>query len=150
MGVAAHSGRGGLLSIAVKVNRIDMVSVLLDLGLDPNESVEEDDGGRVAGAPLWFASMCGRYEIAELLVSRGADVNAVNNGNADALCCAETTGDEQMQALLLNRGARITVERVAGHKDRETARAILEGRIPGSSLNARALLHRRRKCQRTA
>jgi len=124
-----------LLSIAVKVNRIDMVALLLDRGLDPNEPVEETDGELVAGAPLWFASMCGRYEIAELLISRGADVNAVLNGNGDAMCCAETTGDEQMQALLFKHGARLTVERVAGLKDRETARAILEGRIPGTSLN---------------
>jgi len=124
-----------LLSIAVKVNRIDMVSLLLDLGLDPNEPAEDEDGGSVAGAPLWFASMCGRHEIAELLISRGADVNAVLNGNADALYCAERTGDEQMQALLLKHGARITVERVAGHKDRQTARAILEEKIPGTSLN---------------
>lgn len=122
-----------LLSIAVKVNRIEMVSLLLDLGLDPNEPDKDDP--HVAGAPLWFASMCGRYDIAELLITRGADVNAVLNGNADALCCADTTGDEQMQALLLKHGARITVERVAGYKDRETARAILEGRIPGTSLN---------------
>jgi ankyrin repeat protein len=129
------TGRGGLLSIAVKVNRIEMVSLLLDLGLDPNEPAEEEDGGIVAGAPLWFASMCGRCEIAELLISRGADVNAVLNGNADALYCAERTGDEAMRALLLKHGARTTVERVAGHKDRETARAILEGRIPGTSLN---------------
>jgi ankyrin repeat protein len=130
------AGRGGLLSIAVKVNRIEMVSLLLDLGLDPNEPDEEDS--QVAGAPLWFASMCGRYDIAELLISRGADVNAVLNGNADALYCAERTGDHQMQSLLLKRGARITVERVAGRKDRETARGILEGRIPGTSLNVEA------------
>lgn len=128
-------GRGGLLSIAVKIDRIDMVSLLLDLGLDPNEPAEDGDDGVVAGAPLWFASMCGRHEIAELLISRGADVNAVLNGNADAMYCAERTGDDQMQALLLKHGARITVERVAGRKDRETARAILEGRIPGTSLN---------------
>jgi len=51
------------------------------------------------------------------------------------MCCAETTGDQQMEALLLRHGARITVERVAGKKDRTTARAILEGRMPGSSLN---------------
>lgn len=128
-------GRGGLLSIAVKVNRIDMVALLLDLGLDPNEPAEEEDGGTVAGVPLWFASMCGRYDIAELLMARGADVNAVFNGNADALYCAERTGDERMQALLLAHGARIPVERVAGRKDREAARAILEGRLPGTSLN---------------
>ena len=124
-----------LLSIAVKVNRIDMVALLLDLGLDPNEPVEEVGGEIVAGAPLWFASMCGRYDIAELLIACGADVNAVLNGNADALYCAERTGDKQMQAILLKHGARITVERVAGHKDRETARLILEGRVPGTSLN---------------
>lgn len=122
-----------LLSIAVKVNRIDMVSLLLDLGLDPDEP--EKDDPQVVGAPLWFASMCGRYAIAELLITRGANVNAVLNGNGDAMCCAETTGDEQMQSLLLKHGARITVERVAGMKDRETALAILEGRIPGTSLN---------------
>jgi ankyrin repeat protein len=128
-------GRGGLLSIAVKVNRIDIVSLLLDLGLDPNEPTEHGEGDKVSGAPLWFASMCGRYDIAELLISHGADVNAVLNGNADALYCADATGDEPMQSLLLKHGARVTVERVAGRKDRETARAILEGRIPGTSLN---------------
>jgi ankyrin repeat protein len=124
-----------LLSIAVKVNRSDMVALLLDLGLDPNEPAEEAGGEVVAGAPLWFASMCGRYDIAELLILRGADVNAVLNGNGDAMCCAETTGDEAMQALLRRHGARLTVECVAGHKDRETARAILDGQIPGTSLN---------------
>lgn len=128
-------GRGALLSIAVKVNRIDMVSLLLDLGLDPDEPQEELDGSSIAGAPLWFASMCGRYDIAELLLSRGADVNAVLNGNGDAMGCADITGDEQMKELLLKHGARITVEGVAGSKDYETARGILEGRIPGSSLN---------------
>jgi hypothetical protein len=40
-----------------------------------------------------------------------------------------------MQALLLRHGARTTVERVVGQRDYETARAILEGRIPGTTLN---------------
>ena len=71
-----HVFRGGLLAIAVRVNRLDMVATLLDLGLDPDESVVTDDGDRSWGMPLWFASMCGRHEIAELLLARGADVNA--------------------------------------------------------------------------
>ena len=40
-----------------------------------------------------------------------------------------------MQALLFKLGARTSVERVASLKDHETARAIPEGRIPGTSLN---------------
>lgn len=132
-----HLLRGGLLSIAVRVNRIELVSLLLDLGFDPDESTTTDEGsgGRSWGMPLWFTAMCGRPEIAELLLDRGADVNAIDYACGDSMCTAEATGDEQMQALLRARGARITVERIAGEKDRETARAILDGTIPGHSLN---------------
>ena len=42
---------GGLLAIAVRVNRLDMVATLLDLGLDPDESVV-NEGGRLGHAPL--------------------------------------------------------------------------------------------------
>jgi ankyrin repeat protein len=125
--------RGGLLAIAVRVNRLDMVATLLDLGLDPDESVITDDGARSWGMPLWFASMCGRHEIAELLLARGADVNAIVSASGDALGRAE---DEQMTALLLKHGARITVEQLpGGARGREMARAILAGTMPGSSLN---------------
>ena len=44
-----HMFRGGLLAIAVRVNRLDMVATLLDLGLDPDESVLTDDGDRSWG-----------------------------------------------------------------------------------------------------
>src|SRR6185369_15944501 len=112
--------RGGLVSIAVRVNRLDMVALLLDLGLDPNEAVGTDSWGM----PLWFAALCGRYEIAELLLARGADVNAIVSASGDALGNAQATKDEPMQALLLRHGAHLTVEHV---RDRETARAILAG-----------------------
>jgi ankyrin repeat protein len=131
-----HSIRGGLLSIAVRVNRPDMVSLLLDLGLDPDEAVMAEDGAPMSwGMPLWFTAMSGRHEIAELLLARGADVNAVVSASGDALSIADTTGDEEMSALLLAHGARITVERVAGRRDRKTAKAILDGTMPAQSLN---------------
>jgi hypothetical protein len=92
---------------------------LLDLGLDPNES----DGGESAGMPLWFASMCGRHEIAELLLTRGANVDAVVCACGDAMGRAE---DEKMKVLLRKHGARLTVETVT---DTETALAILDGTV---------------------
>ncbi len=120
-----HIFRGGLLGIAVRINRLDMVATLLDLGLDPNES----DGGESSGMPLWFASMCGRHEIAELLLTRGADVNAVVCACGDSMGRAE---DEKMKALLRKHGARLTVETVT---DKETAQAILDGTVTAYCLD---------------
>ncbi|MDF1743057.1 MAG: ankyrin repeat domain-containing protein [Gimesia sp.] len=132
---AIHFFRGGLLSIAVRVNRIEMVSLLLDLGCDPDESATAEDGSRSWGMPLWFGAMCGRYEIAELLLARGADVNGVVYACGDSLCTADATGDQKMKTLLLGQGARLTVEHVANHQDQKTAKAILDGTTPAQSLN---------------
>lgn len=137
-----HLYRGGLLAIAVRVNRVDMVSLLLDLGLDPDESARaEGDDSRSWGFPLWFAAMCGRHEIAELLLARGADVNAIVHACGAPLGNAYQTRDEKMKALLLKHGARITVEGVAGLRDRETAKAILDGTMPAHSLNVEEPTH---------
>src|SRR5262249_32705690 len=43
-----HHLRGGLLSIAVRVHRPEMVSLLLDLRLDPDETVLGEDGSRMS------------------------------------------------------------------------------------------------------
>lgn len=123
-----HFVRGGLLSVAVRVNRPEMVSLLLDLGLDPDESVPTEDGFRSWGMPLWFASMCDRYEIAELLLARGADVNGVVFACGDSICAAEA---EPMHALLRKHGARLTVETVT---DPKVAQAILDGTVTAYTL----------------
>ena len=81
-----HVFRGGLFAIAVRVNRIDMVATLLDLGLDRDELIPTGDGYPSWGMPLWTASMCGRHEIAELLLTRGADVNAIVCRCGDSMC----------------------------------------------------------------
>jgi ankyrin repeat protein len=131
-----HTLRGGLLSIAVRVNRPEMVSLLLDLGFDPDETVPGDDGRRMSwGMPLWFAALCGRDEIAELLLSRGADVNAIVSASGDPLSIAFDTHDDRMIELLRRQGARLTVEQVAGEGDVDTAQAILDGKVPAESLN---------------
>jgi ankyrin repeat protein len=123
-----HVFRGGLLAIAVRVNRLDMVATLLDLGLDPDESIPTADGYPSWGMPLWTASMCGRHEIAELLLARGADVNGVVCACGDSICMA---ADEKMTALLRKHGARLTVETVT---DPITVQAILDGTVTAYSL----------------
>jgi ankyrin repeat protein len=130
-GRLTNDGPWGLLAIAVRANRLEMVATLLDLGFDPNEIIATDEGD--SGWPLWFASMCGRHEIAELLLARGADVNTVVGACGDALGRAL---DEPMTALLLKHGARVTVEQLPrGEQGREIAKAILAGTMPGYSLD---------------
>jgi ankyrin repeat protein len=124
-----HVFRGGLLAIAVRVNRLDVVATLLDLGLDPDELIPTGDGYPSWGMPLWTASMCARHEIAELLLARGADVNAIVCACGDSICMA---ADEKMTALLRKHGARLTVETVT---DPETAQAILDGTVTAYSLD---------------
>jgi ankyrin repeat protein len=85
--------------------------------------------------PLWFAAMCGRHELAELLLARGADVDAIVFACGDALSIAAGTRDDAMMALLRKHGARLTVEGVAGERDLEAARAILDGTLKAHSLN---------------
>jgi ankyrin repeat protein len=135
-----HCLRGGLVSIAARVNDIDMVALLLDLGFDPDES--SDDARTSWGMPLWFAALCGRCDIAELLLRRGADVNAIVYASGDALGNALATQDKEMQTLLLEHGAHITVEQLHGNAGkgfeptaRETAKAILDGKMKAHSLN---------------
>jgi len=128
-----HFFRGGLLSIAVRINNTEMVSQLLSLGIDPDESVvSSDDVSKSWGAPLWFATMCGRYQIAKTLLDHGADVNAVLYACGDAMSIAQATKDERLQSLLIDHDVRTNVE---GCTVVALAREILDGNVPAHSLD---------------
>ena len=73
--------KGGLLTAAVRHDRADVLTLLLDYGLDPDERVRlpDLDGGEVVytwGKPLWHAVRSRKHGLAKSLLDRGADPNA--------------------------------------------------------------------------
>ena len=74
----ALAGQRGLVTHAVKSDRPEMLALLLDLGLDPDER-ERVDGLEEAvyswGEPLRQCAISGRPAMAEILLKHGASPN---------------------------------------------------------------------------
>jgi ankyrin repeat protein len=120
---------GGLLTLAVKHGHIDMVRLLLDLGADVDQrtKLEELEEPTLSwGSPLWFASLAGRRDIAELLLDRGADPNGNVYASGWPIDHAYRRHDEGMKQLLLERGAKPQPWTIAMAQDTAEARRMLE------------------------
>jgi ankyrin repeat protein len=98
----------GLVDFAVRLRRPAMLSLLLDLGLDPDET------GRVAGieedvptwgGPLRDAVSAGRRDLVEILLAHGANPNTNVYAASSALYEAHKRGDHEVKRLLEQRGA---------------------------------------------
>jgi len=123
-----HWQRGGLLTLAVKHGHIGIVTLLLDLGADVDERTtlrELEEPAESWGTPLWFASLIGRRDIAELLLDRGADPNANVYASGWPINHAYTRRDEAMKQLLLARGAKPQPYTIAMAHDTDAARRML-------------------------
>lgn len=101
----------GLVSRAIMVNRPDMLALLLQMGLDP------DEAGRVQGLeevvltwgePLRACAIAGSIAMAETLLTHGARPNTNVYAASDALYEAYKGRDHEMIALLERHGARLT------------------------------------------
>ena len=60
---------GGFVTFAVRLDRPGILSLLLDLGFDPNE---RPDPANPDGKPLEYCAVQRRYDLADLLLRRGA------------------------------------------------------------------------------
>ena len=103
------AGEYGLVSRAVIRNRPEMLTLLLDLGLDPDErhrldSLEEDVFSW--GGPLREAVRKGNAGVAEILLQRGADPNPQIYAASTPLFETHQKGDRDMRALLERHGAK--------------------------------------------
>jgi ankyrin repeat protein len=120
---------GGLLSLAVNHNQLEMVELLLDLGADVDERVlleELEEPTLSWGAPLWYAALGNQLEIARVLLDRGADPNANVYASGWPLSNAWNHEGGAVKRLLLERGARLQPHTVAANHDVAEARRLLE------------------------
>jgi len=113
----ALAGQQGLLTYAVRANRPDMLRLLLDLGLDPDEAGGVgglDEFVPTFGEPLRECALAGSIAMAEILLAHGANPNTNVYAASSALSIAQERKDAAMIALLERSGARLDPVFVAG------------------------------------
>jgi ankyrin repeat protein len=128
--------QGGLLTLAVKHGQLEAVGLLLDLGADVDERIllkEVEQPTPSWGMPLWHAAMAGHFDIAKLLLDRGADPNANVYASGWPLRNAWVNKHESVKQLLLERGAKVHPYMLAEFHDVAAAESLLAGN-PGVEL----------------
>jgi ankyrin repeat protein len=117
-----------LLTTAVKHNRPEILTLLLDLGFDPDERVRLDgleEAVYSVGSPLWTCARSGKHALAEILLKRGANPNAHVYAGGSVMFSAYVTKDETMVKLLERYGGFVDAD-TAGHlRLTEQARQLL-------------------------
>jgi ankyrin repeat protein len=119
---------GGLLTVAVRQNRPEMLRLLLDFGFDPDERVSFGEGDWIAfsqGYPLWYCAALGRREMAELLLERGADPNVHVDSSGSAVYSAHSHKQWEMVELLRRHGGIVSADTAAIYRQTELARQML-------------------------
>jgi ankyrin repeat protein len=97
------------LGLACFFGHVEAARLLLERDADPNTLARNE---HIQAGPLHSASASEnkdaetRYQLCELLLDRGADPNLAQGGGFTALDAARQNGDERLERLLLDRGAR--------------------------------------------
>ena len=100
---------------AARTGNIEAVKQHIAAGADVNAKV------KFGWAPLHIATMYGHKEIAELLISSGADLNAkCNNDGWIPLQYAAQKGQKEIAELLISKGADVNAKNKNGHTPLDT------------------------------
>ena len=119
---------GGLLTVAVRHNRPEILQLLLDYGFDPDERVSSGEGDWVAysqGYPLWSCAALGRREMAEILLERGANPNVHVDSSGSAVYSAYSHKQWGMVELLCRHGGVVSADTAAIYRQTDLARQML-------------------------
>ena len=111
-----------------------MLSLLLDLGFDPNERVRVSAMDEVvysAGGPLYFCVTTRNRQMAELLLAKGADPNASVYTAGSPLFRAYANKDSKFIELLESHGGRLDAISVGFACQTEAARQLLAEEATG-------------------
>jgi hypothetical protein len=126
---------GGLLTVAVQHNQIDMLRFLLDAGFDPDERVSQGEGDGVAysqGYPLWHAAALGRREMAEVLLEHGANPNVHVDSSGSAVYSAYSHKQWELAALLRRHGGVVSADIAGIYRQTDLARQMLQDEESGT------------------
>jgi ankyrin repeat protein len=129
----------GLLTAAVECDRPEILKMLLDFGFDPNERTRLEDLEQVvwsAGSPLWHCADSGKYEMAELLLARGADPNVHVYAGGPSVHRAWDRKDRRMIELLARHGGVLPPVSIGLFRERELAKEMLADEAAGRHLPA--------------
>jgi ankyrin repeat protein len=121
---------GGLLRIAASHNRADILALLLDFGFDPDERTRFGDGDGHTftwGMPLHHCAGAAKYDMAEMLLKRGADPNAAVYASGDPIFQAYSRQDWNMVELLARHGGVPNATTAGLYRQTELARKMLAG-----------------------
>lgn len=125
---------GGLLSTAVTHDRPEMLALLLDLGLDPDERVRVDGTEEVVyswGTPLHSCAGSGRFAMAETLLARGADPNGQVCTSGTPVGVAYGARDWAMVNLLERHGGVVYAANAGYYRDTDLARRLFADEAAG-------------------
>ena len=131
--------RASPLHVAAWHGRIDAARLLLDHGADVNAGAIErketaDAAGSPGRSPLFDAIGRKHFDVAELLLQRGARVDVVSAAGGTALHVAAATGERPVKMLLRRRAdpnaadplGLTPLHLAAGYSDVATVRALVE------------------------
>jgi ankyrin repeat protein len=120
---------GGLLTVAVRHNRPEVLELLLGFGFNPDERIRSGEGAGMHsshGFPLWHCAALGRREMAETLLRHGASVNEHVDSSGSPVHSAYSHRQWEMVELLRRHGGVVGADTAAIYRQTEVARQMLD------------------------